>query len=116
MKQVDLICTLLSWVAPAIPPGIIPLVQADRGIGTSPGLLRGIVDMGWYFEVRVQKNTRLRREAEPDCPLAALVTQAGRTWQGSGKVFKKAGWLEGRVLVVWGEAYAECWCLVTNCP
>ena len=116
MKQVDLICTLLSWVAPGIPSALIPLVQADRGIGTSPDLLRAIVQMGWYFEVRVQKNTRLRRQAQPDCPLAALVTQAGQTWRGSGKVFKKAGWLEAQVLVVWGQAYQECWCLVTNCP
>ena len=116
MKQVDLICILLSWVAPGIRSEVIPLVQADRGIGTSPDLLRAIAHMGWYFEVRVQKNTRLRREAEPDCPLAALVAHAGQTWQGSGKVFKKAGWLEGRVLVVWGQAYCECWCLVTNCP
>lgn len=116
MKQVDLIMTLLGWVAPSIPVGLIPLVQADRGIGTSPDLLRAIVRIGWYFEVRVQKNTRLRREAEPDCPLATLVTEAGHTWRGSGKVFKKAGWLEGEVVIVWGQAYRECWCLVTNCP
>lgn len=116
MKQVDLIRTLFSWIAPAIPAGIIPLVQADRGIGTSPDLLKGIVQLGWYFEVRVQKNTRLQREAQPDCPLAALVSQAGQTWHGTGKVFKKAGWLEAQVWVLWGQAYRECWCLVTNCP
>jgi hypothetical protein len=116
MKQVELITTLLSWVASSMPSGIIPLIQADRGIGTSPDLLRAIARMGWYFEVRVQKNTRLRREAHADCPLAALVTQAGQTWRGQGHVFKKAGWLDAQVLVVWGEAYQECWCLVTNCP
>lgn len=116
MGQVELIMRLLGWIAPAIPPGIIPLVQADRGIGTSPELLRAIVGLGWHFLVRVQKNTRLRREAAPDCPLSALVTQAGQTWSGSGQVFKKAGWLECRVLVLWGQAYRESWCLVTNCP
>lgn len=116
MKQVALIATLLSWVAPSVPTGLIPLVQADRGLGTSPDLLRAIVALGWHFEVRVQKNTRLRREAEADCPLAALVTQAGQTWRGQGQVFKKAGWLNAHVLVVWGQAYRECWCLVTNCP
>lgn len=115
-KQVRLIETLLSWIAPSIPTGVIPLVQADRGIGTSPDLLRAIVALGWHFEVRVQKNTRLRREAQPDCPLAALVSQAGQTWRGQGQVFKKAGWLEAEVRVVWGRAYRECWCLVTNCP
>lgn len=116
LKQVVLIEMLLSWIVPSIPPGVIPLVQADRGIGTSPDLLRAIVALGWHFEVRVQKNTRLRREAEPDCPLAALVSQAGQTWRGQGQVFKKAGWLEAEVRVVWGQAYRECWCIVTNCP
>lgn len=116
LKQVDLIMTLLGWIAPSIPPSLIPLVQADRGIGTSPDLLRSIAGWGWHFQVRVQKNTRLQRENGPDCPLAALVSHAGQTWQGSGRVFKKAGWLEGRILIVWGQAYAECWCIVTNCP
>jgi hypothetical protein len=116
LKQVPLIERLLSWIAPSVPSAVIPLVQADRGIGTSPDLLRLLVRMGWHFEVRVQKNTRLRREAQPDCPLAALVSSAGQTWHGTGQVFKKAGWLECRVLVVWGQAYHECWCLVTNCP
>lgn len=116
MKQVELVMTLLHWIAPGVPAGVIPLVQADRGIGTSPDLLRAIEGLHWYYEVRVQKNTRLRREAVPDCPLAALVSSAGQTWHGSGQVFKKAGWLSSRVLVVWGQTYRECWCLVTNCP
>lgn len=68
LGQVELITTLLNWVAPAIPGGVMPLVQADRGIGTSPELLRAIVASGWHFLVRVQKNTRLRSENVPDCP------------------------------------------------
>jgi hypothetical protein len=65
--------------------------------------------------VRVQKHTRLRRAAAPDCPLASLVSQAGQTWRGQGQVFKQAGWLDAGVWGVWGQAYTECWCLVTNC-
>ena len=66
LKQVELIRQLLSWIAPSIPAPVIPLVQADRGIGTSPALLRMIEQMGWYFQVRVKKNTRLRRAGEAD--------------------------------------------------
>ncbi len=116
MSQVDLILTLLDWIAPSVPPGVIPLIQADRGIGTSPDLLRGIVARGWHFEVRVQKNTRLKAPDGQDCPLAQLVTEAGQTWFGHGQVFKKAGWLDCHVFVLWGKAYRESWCLVTNCP
>lgn len=116
LGQVDLILTLLSWIAPAVPPALTPLVQADRGIGTSPALLRGITALGWHFLVRVQKTTRLKREAAPECPLAALVSAAGQTWCGQGAVFKNAGWLSCRVLVLWGQRYRESWCLVTNHP
>jgi hypothetical protein len=112
LRQVDLITTLFKWMAPSVPAGVIPVVQADRGIGTSPDLLRASDARQWYYAGRVQKNTRLRREAQADCPLAALVSSAGQTWQGSAKVFKKAGWLSSRVLVVWGQASAEGVCLV----
>lgn len=116
MSQVALILELLRWVAPSIPVGSIPLVQADRGLGTSPDLLRGIRDLGWYFEVRVQKNTRLKTAEGDEGPLGALVREAGYTWSGHGQVFKKAGWLDCQVLVIWGKQYRESWCLVTNCP
>ena len=111
-----MILELLNWIAPSVPSGLIPLVQADRGIGTSPDLLRGLTRLGWYFEVRVQKNTRLKAADGSESPLAALVRSAGQTWTGHGQVFKKAGWLDCRVLVVWGRRYRESWCLVTNCP
>jgi len=105
MGQVELIATLFEWIAPSIPPGVIPLVQADRGIGTSPELLRVVERLGWHYLFRVQKNTRLRDENGAECPLASLVTAAGTTWRGSGQVFKKAGWLTSQVQVLWGPAY-----------
>lgn len=116
MGQVELIATLLQWIAPALPPGMIPVVQADRGIGTSPDLLRVVEALGWHYLFRVQKNTRLRDDNGTECPLASLVTAAGTTWKGSGQVFKKAGWLTSHVQVIWGRAYKEAWCLVTNAP
>jgi hypothetical protein len=118
LGQVELILTLLAWIAPALPTGLIPLVQADRGIGMSPELLRRIQHLGWHFLVRVQKNTRLRREAAPDCPLASLVSQAGQTWRGQGQVFKKAGWLDASVWVdgVWEVGQAEPGCLFSHQP
>ena len=35
------------------------LVEADRGIGTSPQLLRTIEAMGWYYLVRVAKGVKI---------------------------------------------------------
>jgi hypothetical protein len=113
MAQVELIETLLSWVASALPSGSQPLVQADRGIGTSPDLIRAVEGLGWHYLFRVQNDTHLRTRAGQSRPLKHLV-QRGETWRGQGLVFKKAGWLPATVLVVWAMAYSEPWWFVTN--
>jgi hypothetical protein len=113
LPQVELIETLLRWVMAALPEGSQPLLQADRGIGTSPDLIRAVEGLGWHYLFRVQNDTHLRTQAGRSHPLKHLV-QRGETWRGRGLVFKKAGWLSATVLVIWQAAYAEPWCLVTN--
>ena len=113
LGQVELIKTLLGWIASALPVGCQPLLQADRGIGTSPDLIRVVEGFGWSYLFRVQNDTRLRTRGGQSRPLKHLV-QRGESWRGQGLVFKKAGWLSATVLVIWQAAYAEPWCLVTN--
>src|SRR6266571_2754572 len=60
LGQVALIETLLGWVAQALPSGLIPLLQADRGMGTSPALVRVVERLGWHYLFRVQKSVILR--------------------------------------------------------
>lgn len=115
MKQVDLIKMLLTWIASAIPAGRVALVLADRGIGTSPRLVRVIESLGWRYLFRVQGQTRFRFNTGPDFALVSRV-RPGHSWSGTGYVFKKAGWLPARVHVVWKPSYAEPWCLITNHP
>jgi hypothetical protein len=115
MKQVDLIGELLSWVAAGVPAGCIPLVQADRGIGCSPGLVRVVQALGWHFLFRVQKSTRFRSRSGTHHRLADLI-KPGECWSGSGQVFKKAGWLPATIHLIWQTGYAEPWCLITNDP
>jgi Transposase DDE domain len=115
MGQVALISTLLSWVRDGLPTGVIPLVQADRGIGTSPDLVRAVEALGWHYLFRVQRSTMLRHEGR-ERALKHLVNAPGQSWCGSGQVFKKAGWLSTTVLVVWAEGYQDYWCLMTNDP
>src|SRR5437763_4599344 len=59
MGQVKLIDTLLGWVAPSIGRGYEVLVEADRGIGTSPALLRRIEKRGWHFLMLVHGTERV---------------------------------------------------------
>ncbi len=115
MGQVALIATLLRWVAQALPMGSIPLVQADRGIGTSPELVRVIEKMGWYYLFRVQKSVVMRHKGQ-ERPLKHLVNAPGQAWCGTGQVFKKDGWLDTTVWVVWAVGYTDFWCLITNDP
>jgi len=115
MGQVALIETLLKWVAQALPTGVIPLVQADRGIGTSPDLVRVVKAMHWHYLFRVQKSAILRQGGQ-ERALKHLVNAPGQSWQGSGQVFKKDGWIATTVLVVWAVGYTDYWCLITNDP
>jgi hypothetical protein len=47
LGQVELISALLEQLSAAIPPGTQVLVEADRGIGTSPNLLKAIENLGY---------------------------------------------------------------------
>ena len=115
MGQVHLIEELFSWLAEAIPDGVQPLVEADRGIGTSPDLVRVIEALGWQYLFRVQGQTRYQY---PDGSIVAMNRLVGRGqhWQGTGRIFKKAGWLPATAHVIWDAAYTQPWCLITNCP
>jgi hypothetical protein len=115
LPQVHLITTLLDWVSAVLPAGCQPLLQADRGIGTSPELIRALTDRAWHYLFRVQNDVRLQTQTGSSRPLKHLV-KPGEHWRGRGLVFKKAGWLPATVLVVWQAGCAEPWCLVTNAP
>jgi hypothetical protein len=106
-KQVPLIAELLGWIAPAVPKGHIPVVEADRGIGNSSALAQVMVGMNWYFLFRVNDTVRVR--------LADLI-QPAKNWSGTGEVFKKGGWLQAYIHLVWKRSMAEPWCIVTNAP
>lgn len=114
-SQVNLLDELLCWVVESIPDGVIPLVQADRGIGTSPAVVRSVCTLGWQFLFRVQGTTKLRANGQ-ERSLRHLVNGPGQHWSATGQVFKKGGWLPATVQVIWAVGYRDPWCLITNCP
>lgn len=115
MKQVDLIMELLSWVMAGVPQGRVAILQADRGIGTSPQLMKRIAAMGWHYFFRVQNNSKVRTRKGKWKTLKSLV-KPGESWSGKGVVFKKRGRVEAYVHLIWQKGYKEPWCLVTNAP
>ena len=116
MRQVQLIDTLLGWVAPHIPKGYQVLVQADRGLGTSPALLRCIERRDWHFLVRVQGTVRLLLEDGRKVTFRSVISHPGQQWSAQVKAFAKSGWRTCWALAYWGKGYKEPWLLVTDSP
>jgi len=113
--QVGLINELLSWVLEGLPEGCVPLIQADRGIGTSPDLVRSVLALNWQFLFRIQRQTKVVLNGQ-ERSLSHLVNAPGQHWSGHGKVFKKAGWIDATIHVIWEVGYKEAWFLITNAP
>lgn len=114
--QAQMIIRLLKQVKAGVPTGTKVRVLADRGIGTSPLLMRGIMGMGWTFLFRVTKQSKI---VLPDGHAVCFydqVTTPGQTYSASGIVFKQRGHIPGHVRVLWGNHAQDRWALVTNDP
>lgn len=87
--QVALIRELLAAVKAGIGCSKRVLVLADRGIGCSPDLCRGVASLGWQYLFRVMCQTKVVT-ASAEYTIAQQV-QPGEVWAQSGQVFKKRG-------------------------
>lgn len=115
MGQVELIRTLLLQVKGVLPPGVRVLVEADRGIGTSPDLVRMIEEPGWWYLVRVQGQVRIQADNR-ESAFSQLVSAPGMRFKGRVKAFKGAGWIECFALGEWSSGQKGPWLLLTNHP
>ena len=112
--QVAMIMTLLKAVRAGLPHGLRVRVLADRGIGTSPSLMREIMALGWTFLFRVTKQSKIILPTGEAVTFYDQVTQPGQAYQASGTVFKTRGRIEAHVRVLWGQQAQARWSLVTN--
>lgn len=113
--QVEMIKEMLTRLHSWIPSHKQVLVQADRGIGTSPALIRAVEGLGWRYLFRVQNHTKVIPRNGHARALGQLV-RPGEQWRGQGVVFKKRGRIQAQVWVLWQSGQPEPWCLVTNDP
>ena len=114
--QSRLIIRLLKQVQAGLPKGTPVRVLADRGIGTSPLLMRGIAALGWRFLFRVTKQSKLILPDGQEVTFYQQVSHPGQTYCAHGLVFKKRGRVPAHVRVLWKEDAQERWALVTNDP
>lgn len=110
--QAKLISGLMETVLAAAPSHSFQLL-ADRGIGTSPDLIKALHQLKVRVFFRVQGTVKFR---DADGRQMALKTMAndGERWENFGEVFKKAGWLKVYAQVLWSQGYQEPWCLVST--
>jgi hypothetical protein len=111
--QVGVISELLDRVVPVMPFPMPIWLLADRGIGTSPDLVKAMDNRGVLVVFRVQGSTRFRAADGREYALAELGVK-GKSWQAAGEVFKKAGWLSATATVAWGTTYDAPLCLVSS--
>lgn len=114
--QARMIIRLLKQVRAGLPAGTAVRVMADRGIGTSPLLLRGIAALGWTFLVRVTRQSKIVLADATAVTFYDQVSAPGQSYQASGLVFKQRGRIPAQVRVLWGHNQRERWALVTNDP
>ena len=67
--------------------------MADRGIGTSPNLLKAIEGLGMRCMMRVSKIVRVMMDDETEFPFKSLTVEPGKSWRAKAKAFKNAGWI-----------------------
>jgi hypothetical protein len=114
--QARMIMRLLKQIRAGMPKGKRVRVLADRGIGTSPLLMRGIMALGWTFLFRVTKQSKLILPSGEMVTFYDQVTQPGASYAASGIVFKRRGRIPAHVRVLWGQHAQDRWALVTNDP
>ena len=114
--QAAMIAGLLALVQRGVARGKRVCVLADRGIGTSPTLMREIIRMNWTFLFRVTRQSKIILPDGREVTFYDQVRQPGEQYAASGSVFKKRGRVPAHVRVFWGMEAKECWALVTNDP
>lgn len=112
--QSAMIAAMLGLVKQGLPRGKQVRVLADRGIGTSPALMRAIMALKWTFLFRVTRQSKLVLANGQAVTFYDQVQQAGESYAAAGLVFKKRGRIPAQVRVLWGQKAKARWALVTN--
>ena len=108
---------LLRLLRPAIPPDLMVIVLADRGL-YAPWLFRRIVRLGWHPFLRINLGGHFRPQGQDAFrPLRHFVPTPGTQWSGRGTAFKtKESRLDGTLLARWEAGHHDPWLILTDLP
>jgi hypothetical protein len=111
--QVKLILTLLKQVLKALPESKTVILEADRGIGHSSNLMRGVEKLGVKFLFRVKATAILTTQAGESAPLIEFAQQ-GQPRHYTGTLFTQHRTVNCNLHLIWHPNQEEPWCLATN--
>jgi len=106
---------LLDVVASMLPVNIPVIWLADRAFG-SPSFIDLITARGWHYIVRVVKTTVCKTLKGLCRQVLKLVGKPGRRAKMRGYAFKKQGWRNASVVVLWEQGFKSPLCLVSDLP
>jgi hypothetical protein len=108
-----LIVRLIERAAKALPPGAVVTFLCDRGLSW-PSVMDAVRGRGWGHVLRLQKSVRVIAEDGKVVSAGELVKRRGKSWEGRAAIFKKAGWRDAYVSVVWDKRCKEPWILAAT--
>jgi hypothetical protein len=119
---------MLAVIAAELPPGVVPVLMADRGLSGAP-LAEAVRERGWHLLVRVQKQTRLRLADGSVRPIGELAPEPGRErLVADARAYAPRSKPNGRwvsdweaapalnAVAVWRPGDPEPWLLLTDLP
>lgn len=108
--------TLLTLLAPAVPPDWTVLVLTDRGLW-SPAIWRQIRAIGWHPVMRIRPTTLCAPLGRKRQYARDLIPGPGHAWVGRATVFRDPDKrLQGTLVVYWEEKQTEPWIVVSDLP
>lgn len=108
-----MIAAMLKEVAALLPSGVSVTFLCDRGLAW-PSVMDAARKLGWQHVLRLQKSTRVKLPEGRIVPAGDLVRRRGRRWHGRATIFKKAGWREAHLSIVWDKRCKEPWILAAT--
>lgn len=118
-RLASLVEAMLREVGAVLPPGVRPILLADRGL-VGPGLIDAAQRAGWHLVLRLRASageaTLVRLADGAEQRLATLPTAPGQHWNGAVTIFKDAGWRRGYLTIHWAKGAEEPWVLFSDRP
>jgi hypothetical protein len=108
-----LIGRMLREVAPLLPAGASVTLLCDRGLAW-PSVMDQARRLGWDHVLRLQGQTKVELPGGRRVAARQLVRRRGGRWHGPARVFKKGGWRDVVLSVVWDERSREPWVLAAT--